>query len=77
MIKLPNGNMNFDNADKCITAATFLWWFVNMILKHIVISYANIYLKEGIMQYKVLKINKTLTFSISAFLSNFVANNPL
>lgn len=53
--------MNLDNADKCITAATFLWWFDNMILKHIVISYANIYLKKGIMQYKVLKFNKILT----------------
>ena len=34
-----------------------------MILKYIIISYANIYLKEGILFYTVLKINIYLTFS--------------
>lgn len=29
---------------------------------YIIVSYANIYLKKGIMQYKVLKINILLTY---------------
>ena len=60
-MKFPSGNINFDNAEICIKEAIFLWCVVSMILKHIVISYANICLKKGIMQYKVLKFNKILT----------------
>ena len=60
-IKLPSGKTYLDKADKCMMAAIFFWCVVNMISKHIVISYANIYLKKGIMQYKVLKFNKLLT----------------
>jgi len=36
-----------------------------MILKYIVISYANIWLKDGILYRIVLNVNKILTFKIS------------
>ncbi len=42
-----------------------------MVLKHIIVSYANIYPKEGIMQYKVLKINKILTIINSLIFNTF------
>jgi hypothetical protein len=66
MIKFPSGKINLDSVDKWIIAAIFLWCVESMILKHIVISITNIWLKEGIMQNIVLKINIILTFKIKA-----------
>ena len=61
IIKFPSGNINLESADKCVNAARFFWCVVIIILKHIVISYTNIRLKEGIMQNIVVYFNIKLT----------------
>jgi len=45
-----------------------------MILKHIIISYANIYLKKGIMQNIVVYFNKYLTFEMWDIFNTFNEN---
>lgn len=61
IIKFPKGKMYLANAPIWIKLAIFFWFLVNMMIDDIVFSYANIYLLKGIMQYKVLKINISLT----------------
>lgn len=66
--------MNLEKVDKCIKVAMFFWWLSNMISKHIIISYANIYLKKGIMQNIVVYFNIYLTFLISDIFGTFNKN---
>ena len=63
-IKFPKGKMYLDKADKWMTDAIFFWWFDNIIEKHIIVSYANIWLKKGIMQNLVVYFNRKLTYCI-------------
>ncbi len=48
------------------------FWKSNLL--HIITSYANIYLKEGTMQNKVLNFNSKLTFISSYILHTFEVN---
>ena len=60
-IKFPKGIINLLKVDKWMNVAIFFWWLSNIILKHIVIAYTNICLKEGIMLRIVPKFNIKLT----------------
>ncbi|GAB5565014.1 MAG: hypothetical protein Wins2KO_20770 [Winogradskyella sp.] len=60
-MKFPNGMKNLEKVDKCINVAKFLVCLSIIFKKYIIVSYANICLKEGSMLRIVPNINIFLT----------------